>query len=188
MNNITYIPQKVPTLYSVLTVGNDANNPLVYGAVNPFIALEGQTVEIVLNNLDAAIHPFHLHGHRFQVCDRPRSGAGSFDGDTDGFPSVPMQRDTVSVNANSHVVLRYKADNPGVQLFHCHIEWHVNMGLIATLIEAPDKLQRTITIPEDHLEACRAACMPTMGNAAGNTENHTDLTGANTAPPNPDNG
>src|SRR5882757_2475959 len=109
MNN-TYVSQKVPTLYSVLTVGGDAGNPVVYGQVNPLVVQYGQSVEIVLNNLDAAIHPFHLHGHQFQVCDRPASGAGLFGGDTRAFPSVPMRRDTVSVNGNSHVILRFTAD------------------------------------------------------------------------------
>ncbi|KAL5326337.1 hypothetical protein ACEPPN_004021 [Leptodophora sp. 'Broadleaf-Isolate-01'] len=187
MNN-TYVSPKVPTLYSVLTVGEDADNPAVYGQVNPLVVQYGQTVEIVLNNLDDAIHPFHLHGHHFQVCNRPSSGAGSFSGDNRAFPSVPVRRDTVSVNANSHVVLRFTADNPGVWLFHCHIEWHVSMGLVATIIEAPAKLQRAITIPQHHLDICIAQCLPTAGNAAGNTVNHTDLAGANTASPNPDNG
>jgi iron transport multicopper oxidase len=186
--NDTYISHKVPTLYSVLTVGKDADNPVVYGQVNPLVVQYGQTVEIVLNNLDDAIHPFHLHGHQFQVCDRPGSGAGSFGGDNRAFPWVPMRRDTVSVNGNSYVILRFTADNPGVWLFHCHIEWHVSMGLVATVIEAPAMLQRAITIPQQHLDICIAQCVPTAGNAAGNTVNHTDLAGANTASPNPDNG
>jgi iron transport multicopper oxidase len=36
-------------------------------------------------------------------------------------------RDVIAVNGNSYAVLRFKADNPGVFLFHCHIEWHVGM-------------------------------------------------------------
>jgi iron transport multicopper oxidase len=183
MNNVTYVSQKVPSLYTALTVREDAGNPLVYGQVNPFVVQQGQTVEIVLNNLDGAFHPFHLHGHGFQVCDRPEAGTGSFDGDTGNFPLVPMRRDTVFVKPNSYIVLRFKADNPGVHLFHCHTEWHVGMGLSATIIEAPDRIQRTITIPQNHILACNAQCLPTRGNAAGNTVNHTDLTGANIAPP-----
>lgn len=38
-------------------------------------------------------------------------------------PEIPLAatltRDTVTVNANSHVVLRYMADNPGTWLMHC---------------------------------------------------------------------
>jgi iron transport multicopper oxidase len=186
-NNVTYVPQKVPTLYSVISTGKDYSNPIVYGQVNPIVVSSGQIVEIVLNNHDAAVHPFHLHAHQFQVCERPSSNSGTFNGGTRNFPAVPMRRDTVAVMANSYVVIRFMADNPGVQLFHCHIEWHVDMGLTATIIEAPEKLQG-ITIPADHLAACKSQGIPTAGNAAGNTKNYTDLTGANITPPNPNYG
>lgn len=66
MNSVTYVPQKVPTMYSVLSAGKDASNPDIYGVVNPFIVTKGQIVEIVLNNLDPALHPFHLHGRYSQ--------------------------------------------------------------------------------------------------------------------------
>ena len=82
-------------------------------------------VDIVINNHDDAIHPFHLHGHQFQVMDRPRSGTGDYPGRTNGFAAKPPMRDVVSVNGKSYAVLRFKASNPGVFLFHCHIEWHV---------------------------------------------------------------
>jgi iron transport multicopper oxidase len=187
MNGITYVPQKVPTLYTVLSTGASATNPVVYGQVNPFIISSNQVVQIVLNNADAALHPFHLHGHNFQVIARPASGSGAYPGGGT-FPVKPMRRDTVVVNGNSYVVLRFQATNPGVWLFHCHIEWHVELGLTATIIEAPNVLQSTLFIPQQHLDACTAGGYPTQGNAAGNTANFTDLTGANTAMPNPDYG
>ncbi len=182
-NNQTYIGQKVPSLYTAATVGDDNTDTAVYGSVNPFILTDGAIVEVIVNNLDAAIHPFHMHGHQFQVLSRPESNAGSWSGSDDSsqYPSTPTRRDTVAVNGNSHVVLRIKADNPGVFLFHCHIEWHVEMGLTATFIEAPDKLQG-LTIPADHLAACRALGTPTSGNAAGNS-NPTDTSGFITVPP-----
>ena len=67
-----------------------------------------------------------------------------------------------------------------IQLFHCHIEWHVEAGLIATFIEAPEKLQNSLSIPRQHLNICEKQGIPTKGNAAGNTKDFTDLTGANT--------
>jgi iron transport multicopper oxidase len=177
----------VPSLFTAFTTGTENSNPLIYGAVNPFVASKGQVVQIVVNNLDAAIHPFHLHGHQFQVCERPSFGAGTFNGHTRNFPAVPMRRDTVAVNPGSYVVLRFLAENPGVWLFHCHIEWHVIMGLAATIIEAPEELCG-LPIPDDSQAACAAQNIPIAGNAAGNTKNLTDMTGANTVPPYPDNG
>jgi iron transport multicopper oxidase len=49
---------------------------------------------------------------------------------------------------------------------------------VATLVEAPDKLQAQLTIPHDHLKICEAQGIPTKGNAAGNTKNYLNLTGA----------
>lgn len=179
-NGSPYIPQKVPTLYTAATTGDDNANPIVYGAVHPFVAKHNDVVDIVINNLDAAIHPFHLHGHQFQVLDRPSSGAGKWSGRAGGNKNPPM-RDVVSVNANSYAVLRFKADNPGVFLFHCHIEWHVEMGLTATIIEAPDLLKGR-KFPKDHIDNCKILGIPYQGNAAGNTNNYTDTTGFNTEP------
>jgi iron transport multicopper oxidase len=169
-------------LYSAATLGNANTDSTAYGAVQPFFVAYGDIVEIVINNLDAAIHPFHLHGHQFQVLDRPHSGAGLWSGGDGGANRVPPRRDVVSVNANSFAVLRFVADNPGVFLFHCHIEWHVEMGLTATLIEAPERLHN-YPIPQGHKDICTAQGIPIAGNAAGNTANPTDTTGFNTVPP-----
>lgn len=95
-----------------------------------------------------------------------------------------MRRDTILVRPNGHLVLRFRSDNPGVWLFHCHIEWHVASGLIATIIEAPLSVQRQLDgkIPQDHWDVCRAASVPTQGNAAGNTKHLDDLSGENKSP------
>jgi hypothetical protein len=62
------------------------------------------------------------------------------------------------------------------------IEWHVDQGLIATMIEAPLEIQKSQVIPQNHIEACQAANIPFAGNAAANTVDHFDLKGANIAP------
>lgn len=66
--------------------------------------------------------------------------------------------------------------------FHCHIDWHLASGLAATMIEAPLELQETQSIPQDHLEVCRAIGTPSEGNAAGNTVDLFDLKGQNASP------
>jgi iron transport multicopper oxidase len=55
-------------------------------------------------------------------------------------------------------------------------------GLAATFIEAPLLLKDTLEpIPDDHYAACKAAGIPTEGNAAANTKDPFDLTGQNLA-------
>ncbi|ROV93786.1 hypothetical protein VSDG_07021 [Cytospora chrysosperma] len=175
-NGQPYVPQLVPSLYTAATTGQENDNPVVYGGANAYIAPSGQVIDIVINNLDNSIHPFHLHGHQFQVLKRPAAGAGKFSGSTAGFASHPATKDTVHVNGNSYAVLRFEADNPGVWLFHCHIEWHVEMGLTATIVEAPEKL-RGRKFPGDHIDMCKVQGLLYEGNAAGNTENYTDTAG-----------
>ncbi|KAI5925944.1 Cupredoxin [Camillea tinctor] len=185
-NNITYSAPKVPTLYTALTAGELATDPTVYGTyTHSFVLEKGEIVQIIVNNLDTGRHPFHLHGHHFQAIYRSAEEAGTFEdsGITEAdFPAIPMRRDTLVLYPDGNIVLRFRADNPGIWLFHCHIEWHVASGLIATMVEAPLDLQRTLTIPQDHLAACAAQSVPTAGNAAGNTADLLDLGGENHPP------
>ncbi|OAA79252.1 iron transport multicopper oxidase FET3 precursor [Akanthomyces lecanii RCEF 1005] len=187
-NNITYKGPKVPTLYSVLSSGDQATNPTVYGEfTHPFVLEKDEIVQIVVNNLDTGRHPFHLHGHHFQAIHRSAEEAGTLATENlteSQFSQVPMRRDTLVVWPNGNIVLRFKANNPGVWLFHCHIEWHVVSGLMATFVEAPLELQKQFTIPQNHLDNCAAAGMATQGNAAANTKDLLDLTGE-PAPPRP---
>ena len=184
-NNVTYIPQKVPSLYTALSTGSYATDPRVYGVnSNAFVLRYGTTVEIVLNNMDNGGHPFHLHGHAFQIVARSGINAGLYPGDNAvKLAPIPAQRDTVMVQAGGYVVLRFQAYNPGVWFFHCHIEWHLEGGLAATFIEAPLRMQRNIQVPSQHYATCKADGQPYQGNAAGNTNNYLNLTGANTDPP-----
>lgn len=181
ISNITYVSPKVPTLYTVMTTGEDATNPTVYGEYsNSFILGHNQIIEIVINNRDTGKHPFHLHGHNFQTIARSEFNAGDFslgNSTENSYPAIPMRRDTILVNPGGYVVFRFAADNPGVWLFHCHIEWHMDQGLIATMVEAPLEIQKSITIPQNHLDACKAGNTLYEGNAAGNTVNFLDLTG-----------
>ena len=183
-NGITYVSPKVPSLFTALTTGDNATDPAIYGAnTNAFVLKKDDVVEIVLNSDDPGKHPFHLHGHNFQAVVRSDADAGFYNGSGSvSLPAVPMRRDTFMVNPSGNAVLRFKADNPGIWLFHCHIEWHVDVGLIATMIEAPTDLQKTLHMPADHVNVCKELGVPMAGNAAGNTKDLLDLTGNNVPP------
>lgn len=169
-------------MYSVLTTGANATDASIYGVnTNPFVLKYNEVIEIVLNNLDTGKHPWHLHGHDFQVVARSEKNAGIYANNVT-LVETPMRRDTLLVQGGGHFVIRFRSDNPGVWLFHCHIEWHVDSGLIATMVEAPLEMQKFITIPEDQYELCRAQGVPIAGNAAGNTKDYLDISGANVSP------
>jgi len=199
LNDITYVEPKVPSLYTALSVGKDATNSAVYGKyANAHVVRYNDIVEIVINNHDAGAHPIHMHGHNFQMVERD---AGVYSGTPKNAPRTPIRRDTFKVNGDGHLVYRFKANNPDkspltssiskttrltsaarVWAFHCHIDWHVTEGFFATIVEAPLHLQSQ-NVPADHFQVCKDQKLPYEGNAAGNTQNHLDLTGANDAPP-----
>lgn len=115
-NNITYTAPKVPSLYTALSAGKSATNPKVYGEyTNNFVLERDEIVQIVINNLDDGRHPFHLHGHHFQAIFRSGEDDGPFDASDPNnvFPQTPMRRDTLVVEGNGNIVLRFKANNPG---------------------------------------------------------------------------
>jgi iron transport multicopper oxidase len=108
----------VPTLYTALTTGDEASNPVVYGEyTHSFVLEKDQIVQVVVNNLDSGRHPFHLHGHAFQALYRSEDEAGTF-GDSNiteaDFPATPMRRDTIVLYPDGNIVLRFQATNPGM--------------------------------------------------------------------------
>ncbi|RMZ85754.1 hypothetical protein DV737_g470, partial [Chaetothyriales sp. CBS 132003] len=188
-NNITYVKPVVPTLYTVLSSGDMVTNAAIYGEhTNTFLLSHLEVVQIVVNNHDPGKHPFHLHGHAFQSVYRSPENANDYNAQNTTLIQTPMRRDVLLVRPQGHIVLRFRANNPGVWLFHCHIEWHVDSGLVATLISSPAILQSQLKdeIPQNHYDACNALdpAMPYKGNAAGQTEDLLSMEGQN-VPANP---
>ncbi|KAF1805378.1 Cupredoxin [Mucor lusitanicus] len=174
INGIPYLTPLVPSLHTLLSVGEYANNSAVYGPQSITHMFElNEVVELVINNLDDGPHPFHLHGHAFQVIAR---GSGVYSNQTIDIPSNPTYRDTIGVPSEGYIVIRFRADNPGVWFFHCHVDWHLPAGLAATFITAPELAQETMTLPQEWIDMCIAAGQPGTGNAAG--KEGLDLDGA----------
>ncbi|KAF2162658.1 multicopper oxidase [Zasmidium cellare ATCC 36951] len=95
-------------------------------------------VDIVLNNLDEDWHPFHLHGNDFWVLSKYSSPLnwGSYNPYEDASPPGgrydlvgAMKRDTFYVPRRGYAVLRFRADNPGLWMMHCHVLWHQASGM-----------------------------------------------------------
>ncbi|WWD18251.1 hypothetical protein CI109_102701 [Kwoniella shandongensis] len=161
-NNITYqMPMDTPSMFTALTMGEDSFNPAVYGAqTNAFVYKHMQNVQLTVFNWDAGFHPFHFHGHEFQVTN-------------------PSRRDTIVIPPTGSVTLRWTADNPGAWMFHCHIDWHLSSGLAAIFLEAVETFQAENTtdiIPNQIYDQCKAWGSHTEGNIVG-TFSTTDFKG-----------
>lgn len=50
------------------------------------------------------------------------------------------------------------------------------------MVEAPLELQKKMTLPQNHIDVCKAGDAPYKGNAAGNTIDALDLNGQNLSP------
>jgi FtsP/CotA-like multicopper oxidase with cupredoxin domain len=97
-------------------------NGVPYGEDTPLPIHAGQRVEIVMVNTTPMPHPMHLHGHTFQVVKI----------DNQRFPGA--MRDTVLVPPNTRVTIAFDADNPGRWAFHCHLLYHLDAGMMTTLV------------------------------------------------------
>nr|BBC20923.1 laccase-like multicopper oxidase 1 [Nannophya pygmaea] len=103
----------------------------------------GAVVELILVDEGVAYdanHPFHLHGHAFRVLGMGRVGKsvsvetikaldklGHLHRNTAN--SKPALKDTVTVPDGGYTVVRFHATNPGYWLFHCHLGFHVELGM-----------------------------------------------------------
>ncbi|KAA8537996.1 hypothetical protein F0562_027424 [Nyssa sinensis] len=97
-----------------------------------------ETVEIVFQGTNvlggSENHPMHLHGYSFYVVG---SGHGNFNNETHpkSFNLVdPPELTTVGVPKNGWLAIRFRATNPGVWLWHCHLDRHLTWGMNTVLI------------------------------------------------------
>lgn len=97
-------------------------NGVTYGDHTPLTAALGERVEIILRNRTMMSHPMHLHGHHFQVVALGQSRLNG------------AMRDTVIVPARESVSIRFDADNAGEWPLHCHNAYHLEAGMMTTLM------------------------------------------------------
>jgi iron transport multicopper oxidase len=173
----------VPTLYTALSAppGN-VTDPTIYGIGSNTVVFPNPLgiVEIALNNFDTGSHPFHIHGHVAQIVAQGPPGTSLAPNVFNGtYAPIPARRDVFMVYKNSYTIIRFKTSNPGVWLLHCHIEWHIEAGLVMTFVEDPIQLQQqNLTVPQNMYDACTAQGIPYVGNAGGNSKNWYDLSKA----------
>lgn len=150
-------PDKPPTPFNFTGAPLTANLRTNVGTRISKIAFNS-TVEIVIqdtNLLSVESHPFHLHGYNFFVVG---TGIGNFDLKKD--PAKynlidPIERNTVGVPTGGWTAIRFRADNPGVWFFHCHLELHTGWGLkTAFLVENGAGSDYSILPPPKDLPSC----------------------------------
>nr|AHD24915.1 putative laccase 2 [Flammulina velutipes] len=182
-NMVTFNTPIVPSVFSALTLGSNATVQEAYSP-NSFVIEHMDVLDIVVKNGDAGKHPFHLHGHKFWIMGRAEdftSDDPALNPPIDEGQLNPMRRDTIHISSMGSATMRIVADNPGVWFMHCHIEWHLEVGLAIQLIEAPLLAQERNNVPQKMYDNCAALDVPVSGNAAGHAST-TDLSGLRGGP------
>jgi FtsP/CotA-like multicopper oxidase with cupredoxin domain len=78
-----------------------------------FRARPGQLVQWDVMAMGSEHHTFHVHGHRWLT--------------PEGVP-----RDTQTVGPAESFRVRWREEDPGTWLYHCHVESHMALGMIGT--------------------------------------------------------
>ena len=73
---------------------------------------------IKMRNASDDIHPVHLHRHSFEISRYA------------GVPLSGVMKDVVMVGGYQEVEIDFVADNPGLTLFHCHQQLHMDFGFM----------------------------------------------------------
>jgi FtsP/CotA-like multicopper oxidase with cupredoxin domain len=84
-----------------------------------FTLHEGRRYRLRCRNASDDIHPVHLHRHSFELT---RVG---------GRPTAGVFKDVVMLAGFQELEMDFVASNPGLTLFHCHQQLHMDFGFMA---------------------------------------------------------
>jgi FtsP/CotA-like multicopper oxidase with cupredoxin domain len=90
------------------------------GAVQPaaFQVQHGRRYRVRMRNASDDIHPIHLHRHLFEVVKIA------------GQTTTGVMKDTLMLGGYQEAEIDFVADNPGLTLFHCHQQLHMDYGFM----------------------------------------------------------
>jgi len=98
---------------------NGASYPMAAGvAPASFHLKEGKRYQLRMHNASDDIHPIHLHRHSFELTRLA------------GVSTAGIFKDVVMLGGYQEAVIDFVADNPGLTLFHCHQQLHMDFGFM----------------------------------------------------------
>lgn len=81
----------------------------------------GRRYRLRMRNASDDIHPIHLHRHSFELTK------------IGGKPTSGVMKDVVMLGGYQEMDIDLVANNPGLTLFHCHQQLHMDFGFMALL-------------------------------------------------------
>lgn len=79
---------------------------------------QGKRYRIHMRNASDDIHPIHLHRHSFELTNLA------------GQSTAGIMKDVVMLGGYQETSIDFVADNPGLTLFHCHQQLHMDFGFM----------------------------------------------------------
>ncbi|KAM7531934.1 hypothetical protein LguiB_035344 [Lonicera macranthoides] len=156
----TDFPDQPPVIFDYTNPNNSFNSALLMTNKSTSVkkVKYNSTVEIIFQNtalIGIENHPIHLHGFNFYVLAQ---GFGNYDpvNSPKTFNLVnPQERNTIGVPVGGWAVVRFRANNPGVWLIHCHLDVHLPWGLAtAFVVENGPTPSSTLPPPPPDLPKC----------------------------------
>jgi FtsP/CotA-like multicopper oxidase with cupredoxin domain len=86
--------------------------------IETLVVQKGKRYRLAFNNDSGDWHPLHLHRHNFEITN------------VAGKPMAGVRKDVVLVSPRSMAEVDFVADNPGLTLFHCHAQLHMDFGFM----------------------------------------------------------
>jgi FtsP/CotA-like multicopper oxidase with cupredoxin domain len=79
---------------------------------------QGKRYRIRMRNASDDIHPVHLHRHSFELTKLA------------GISTAGVMKDVLMLGGYQEAEVDFTADNPGLTLFHCHQQLHMDFGFM----------------------------------------------------------
>jgi FtsP/CotA-like multicopper oxidase with cupredoxin domain len=93
--------------------------PMASEAAPPMFHLkQGKRYRLRMRNASDDIHPIHLHRHSFELTSLA------------GRPTAGILKDVFMLGGYQQAEVDFVADNPGMTLFHCHQQLHMDFGFM----------------------------------------------------------
>jgi FtsP/CotA-like multicopper oxidase with cupredoxin domain len=79
---------------------------------------QGRRYRIHMRNASDDVHPIHLHRHTFELTN------------IGGSATAGVMKDVVMLGGYQELAVDFVANNPGLTLFHCHQQLHMDFGFM----------------------------------------------------------
>ncbi|KAK4786135.1 hypothetical protein SAY86_002824 [Trapa natans] len=152
-------PEWPPIMYNFTANLNDPNVYITDQGTKVKVLEYNESVEVVFQGSSikdgSGVHPMHMHGYSFHVVGM---GYGIFNNETDPLTYNlvdPPKVNTFIVPKDGWLAIRFTASNPGVWIWHCHLDGHFSRGMATVfIVKNGDTKETSLRPPPSNMPRC----------------------------------